>query len=138
MSVVEGDVRPIVVGFDGSSGARAALRWAAQEASFRGAPLKIVQAWTEGEFGTAEELGEYTQTELEKECREEVTYPSVHWEALAEHGRTVDVLVEESETAQMLVLGTRHYGLLSELAHGSVGLRAATREGAPVVVVVRD
>jgi nucleotide-binding universal stress UspA family protein len=40
--VVMMETFPIVVGFDGSAGARAALRWALDEAAARTAPLRLV------------------------------------------------------------------------------------------------
>ena len=60
----------IVVGFDGSKGAAAALAWAVREAEIRGDKLCIVQAWTAGEFGTDAEIEAYTQTKLDTSVRE--------------------------------------------------------------------
>jgi nucleotide-binding universal stress UspA family protein len=138
MLMTHEDEKPIVVGYDGSPGAVAAVRWAAQEAAFRHAPLRIVQSWTSGQFGTDAEKEQYTERSVAEACRNLITDSSVEWEARAVCGKPADVLASEGGAGQMLVVGSRQYGLISELAHGSVGLRVATRESAPVVVVVRD
>ena len=41
----------VVVGVDGSPGARAALRWALREARLRNSPVRAVHAWTFGYIG---------------------------------------------------------------------------------------
>jgi nucleotide-binding universal stress UspA family protein len=41
----------VVVGVDGSDGAKEALRWALAEARLRRAPLRIVHAWTSAYMG---------------------------------------------------------------------------------------
>src|SRR5579864_5188056 len=43
----------VVVGVDGSDGAKEALRWALAEARLRKAPLRIVHAWTYAYMGGA-------------------------------------------------------------------------------------
>ncbi|HYU04000.1 MAG TPA: universal stress protein, partial [Jatrophihabitantaceae bacterium] len=45
--------RPLVVGVDESSGTEAALRWAAEDAQARSAPVRLVCAYRH-EIGTAE------------------------------------------------------------------------------------
>ena len=58
----------VVVGVDGSPGARAALRWALREARLRRSPVRTVHAWTFGYIGGSVEgypywggsIGSYT------------------------------------------------------------------------------
>ncbi len=128
----------VVVGYDGSDGSRAALMWAAEEASFRHWPLEAVRAWTPGEFGTDEELSDYTQTHLEKEVSEALTGRDVAWTAVAERGAAGKVLQERAADAQMVVVGSRGHGALSGLLLGSVSTHVATHSGAAVVVIVKE
>src|SRR5665213_4001159 len=51
------DSASIVVGVDDSTGSRAALSWAADEASRRGAPLALVYAWRPMYQSEADPLG---------------------------------------------------------------------------------
>ena len=128
----------IVVGFDGSDGSRAALDWALNEAVIRRAPLEVVRAWTPGEFGTNEELGEYTQSHLEKEVGDALGERDVQWTAVAERGAAGKVLLERAAGAQMLVVGSRGHGALGGLLLGSVSSHVATHSGAAVVVIVKE
>ena len=45
----------VVVGVDGSDGAKEALRWALAEARLRKAPLRIIHAWTYAYMGAPAE-----------------------------------------------------------------------------------
>ena len=130
--------KKIVVGFDGSDGSTAALHWAVREATLRDVALEAVRAWTPGEFGTDEEMGQYTQAHLEKEMAEIITDPTLRWSALAERGSAAKVLLERGRDAQMLVVGSRGHGAISGLLLGSVSSQVATHAGAPVVVIVKE
>lgn len=130
--------RKIVVGFDGSDGSRAALDWAAREAALRGVELEVVRAWTPGEFGTDEEMLEYTQIHLEKELTEDLTDSTVKWSAIAERGPAAKILLDRGKDGQMLVVGSRGHGAISGLLLGSVSSQVASHSGAPVVVIVKE
>lgn len=128
----------IVVGYDGSEGARSALDWAVQEAALRHAPLEVVRAWTPGEFGTDEELNDYTQSHLEKELSDTLgSRGDVTWSAVAERGAAAKVLLERATDSAMVVVGSRGRGALSGLLLGSVSSHVATHSGAAVVVIVK-
>jgi nucleotide-binding universal stress UspA family protein len=130
--------KKIVVGFDGSAGARAALDWAVDEAEMRHAPLEVVRAWTPGEFGSDEELGEYTQNHLEKELADILSGRSVEWTASAPRGSAGKVLLEEANGSQMLVVGSRGHGKVAGMLLGSVSTHVVTHSGAAAVVIVKD
>ncbi len=130
--------KKILVGFDGSEGSLAALHWAAKEAAWRNADLEVFRAWTPGEFGTDEEMLDYTQTHLEKEVQEALGDSTVHWTAVAERGAAAKLLSERGRDAQMLVVGSRGHGAISSLLLGSVSSQVATHSGAPVVVIVKE
>lgn len=128
----------IVIGYDGSDGSRAALGWAAREAELRQSPLEVVRAWTPGEFGTDEELSDYTQSHLEKEVAETLAGRDVTWTAVAERGAAAKVLMDRASDSQMVVVGSRGHGALSGLLLGSVSSHVATHSGAAVVVIVKE
>jgi nucleotide-binding universal stress UspA family protein len=133
------DYSKIVVGYDGSKGSELALEWAAREARLRGVPLSVVRAWTTGEFGTDEELGDFTQQQLEKDVAEALSHDqSLPWQAVAAMGSPAKVLIEHSAGAQMLVVGSRGHGGFAGLLLGSISQQVSAHSGAPVVVIVRD
>src|SRR5262245_54863973 len=97
----------VVVGVDGSDGGAAALEFAAAEAAFRGAPLRIVSVWQVPvqAYGAdfvppldaatldlfrvrAEEVADEALAAAKK------LQPSVDGEALAVHGHPADVLLQ--------------------------------------------
>lgn len=138
MTVTEQAHRPIVVGFDGSHGAATALEWAAGEADCRAVPLRVVKAWSPGEFGTDADQQGYAEEQLDKAVSAVIDGRNIEWSAVAEKGSAAKVLLGQAQDAQMLVVGSRGHGALSGLALGSVGIQVTTHEGAPVVVVVRS
>ena len=134
MSNVSTSQPRIVVGFDGSEGSQPALAWAIREAQLRHCKLDAVRAWTPGEFGTDDDIEAYTLEHLEKEVAEAVGGSPVSWQAFADKGGAAKVLTARAAGAEMLVVGSRGHGALTNLLLGSV----STHVGAPVVVIVRS
>ncbi len=129
----------IVVGFDGSKGAVAALEWAAKEAQLRGDRLCVVQAWTAGEFGTDEDIAAYTQGKAESEAAAVLDgYPGLEWEVVALRGSPAKVLVDHSANADMLVVGSRGHGGFAGLLLGSVSHQVSAHAGTAAVVIVHS
>jgi nucleotide-binding universal stress UspA family protein len=141
-------VETIVVGVDGSEGGTAALEFAAREAAFRGARLRIVCAWqvpvpTHGvEFGpppdtVAWDAFRVGAQRLADDALDSVTklHPSLDGEALAERGQPADVLLEQSAGATMVVVGRRGLGGFGSLLLGSVSQQVVQHANCPVVVV---
>ena len=143
----------ILVGFDGSAGAEAALRFALSEASIRGADVRLVHAWrptpyTVGTRGIGPfphsveaEIAAKRDAELTA-LREHVGRAQVRAAAhdvrvdiVGVEGAPQDVLVEESRDADLLVVGTRGHGRVASLALGSVGRGCAQHGSCPVVLV---
>lgn len=136
----------IVVGVDGSEGSVEALRWALEEARLRGDDVRAVHAWTypivAGPMGaiippmarddverTAEEaleesIAELSDTELQAQV-----------ERVVVEGSPSAVLVEESEGADLLVIGSRGHGDFAGLLLGSVSHQCAHRSWCPVVII---
>jgi nucleotide-binding universal stress UspA family protein len=138
----------IVVGVDGSSGSKAALRWALAEARLRQTRVEAVYAWSlpypaigsvwapgvdEETLASlherAEQLLDQTVSAVADEAAEvEVTRSAIEGPAGA-------VLVEKSEGAELLVVGSRGLGGFRELLLGSVSHQCAQHAHCPVVII---
>jgi len=138
----------IVVGVDGSEGGAAALEFAAGEAAFRGARLRIVSAWqvpivTAGVDFTppldaatwdavrlrAQDFADEALASVKKQ------HPSLEGEASAVQGQAADVLLEQSRDATLIVVGRRGLGGFRSLLLGSVSQQVVQHATCPVVVV---
>ena len=145
--------KPIVVGIDGSDASREALRWAAEEARLRSAPLVAVYAWsfippqTIGDPGLlAVPAGDFPgQLEAEREAASGALEAAVA-DALAAapgigvdqrlvEGDPGDALVKESESAQLVVVGSHGRSGIQAALLGSVSRHVTTHAACPVVVV---
>src|SRR5207344_3450594 len=136
----------VVVGVDGSESSMAALRVAAEEAKTRGAKLRIVVAWhiplavyTDG-LPPPEEITSDMQGAAQEiaEQAEAAVPAGVEYEAKLCEGQAADVLVEESEGAEVLVVGSRGLGGFARLVLGSVSQHVSHHAKCPVVIVPPD
>jgi nucleotide-binding universal stress UspA family protein len=147
----------IVVGVDGSAGAREALRWALAEARVRKAQLRAVHAWMFGYVGgvvarypyAGGALGSLTSLglvggDLQREAEElleraiaEVAGETegVEIERKVVEGAAAQVLVNAVTENDLLVVGSRGHGGFSSLLLGSVSLQCAHHARCPVVIV---
>ncbi|NNE72524.1 MAG: universal stress protein [Acidimicrobiales bacterium] len=137
--------RRIVVGVEGSGGARAALRFAIQEAKYRDAYIDVVTAYLSTYVPVAAEIG-FTPLdpidlvgEVEKMQQEVVQSviddDSVEIRTRLLKGRAAETLIEASEGAEMLVVGNRGRGGFRGLLLGSVSHQIAQHASCPVVIV---
>jgi nucleotide-binding universal stress UspA family protein len=153
----EGDTRRsrIVVGVDGSPGARAVLGYALGQARRRGADLDVVSTyWLEPSyFGGAplddvdpEGIHDATQDRaraLIDEVRQDPATPlptggrETRIRLIVAEGPATHKLIKRSEGADLLVVGSRGRGAIRSLALGSVALHCVTHARCPVVVVHR-
>jgi nucleotide-binding universal stress UspA family protein len=128
----------IVVGYDGSSDANSALDWAAQSAATRQQPLDVVIVATDlaadiGPFRTRdEETVEQWRTDASDRLKE---LDVVHCTVEVRRGAIVPELVEASDGAEMLVVGSRGHSLPAGSVTGSVSQHAARHAHCPVVAV---
>ena len=138
----------IVVGVDGSDGGAAALEFAAGEAVFRGARLRIVSAWQVPAAayggGFAPPLDPATwdafragaqQVADDALAKVKKLQPSLEGEALAVKGQPADVLLEQGADATLIVVGRRGLGGFRSLLLGSVSQQVVQHATCPVVVV---
>ena len=138
------ELSPVVVGVDGSDPARAAMRWAADDAARRGRPLRIVHAV--GPWGSAspfypapvimEALYE-TGREILAHSAEDVHawHPQLPVTTTLRAEPPPVVLRREAEGAFEVVVGHRGLGGFTGLLLGSVGLHTVGYASGPVVVV---
>ena len=132
----------VVVGVDGGGCALAAVRWAAEEAARRGAPLRIVHAASylgrRVEPGTAPpELRRARRITAQAYTRAKHAAAGVQAATEVVPGEPGRVLVEAAATAQLVVLGIATTGAVDELVAAPVAQRVAARSRTPVVVVPR-
>jgi nucleotide-binding universal stress UspA family protein len=138
----------VVVGIDGSDTSRRAAGWAAREARLRGAKLEIVSAWQIPLYGYAyaggvaisqdivKGLVENAEEHLAEAIREARTEAGdVELETIAAEGQPANVLLEVSEGADILVVGSRGLGGFRELLLGSVSQQCAQHASCPVVII---
>jgi nucleotide-binding universal stress UspA family protein len=139
--------RTVVVGVDGSAEALRAVRWAVPEARRRQAALRLVTAfaWTEDRLVGLPGLGQapygqYLRTAAERGLAAAAAAateldPDLRVERELILGFPGGVLVEQSQTAELLVIGDRGRGRISSALAGSVAIGVAAHAACPVVVV---
>jgi nucleotide-binding universal stress UspA family protein len=135
------DDAPVVVGIDGSPAAEAATALAFDEASHRGVPLVALHAWSD--VGVFPILGmdwhvyrdEGDEVLGERLAGWQEIYPDVQVHRRLVCDAPARWLVNESESAQLVVLGSRGRGGFRGLHLGSVSLAVAQSARVPVIVV---
>jgi nucleotide-binding universal stress UspA family protein len=136
-------VAPVVAGVDGSTDAGLAIDLAAWEADRRHAPLRLVcgfrQVYAYGVLATGYDLDRQVRDLddmlIAESARIGRRYPDlvVHTEVVG--GVPASVLVDESASAQLVVVGSRGLGGFASLLLGSVSAQVAAHAKAPVIVV---
>lgn len=140
--------REIVVGVDGSAAALKALDWAIDEASRRGFSLRVIHTWEVPPVGTLTGVPTFALPEVmddikgqEMRATAEVLaghrerYPDVTVRQSVERGSPVTALVDASEHAAMVVVGSRGRGGFVGLLLGSVSHGVVNQAKCPVAVV---
>ena len=136
-------MRTVVAGLDGSSESRAAVEWAAREATLRGLPLKVVHVWepVPEPMAQAPLLGAETQQHWSERIPRETTeglrlrHPGIEITMEQSSGRPAETLVKAAQDAELLVLGSRGLSGIGGFMMGSVGLAVIAHAERPVVLV---
>ncbi|MBP2705087.1 universal stress protein [Microbispora sp. RL4-1S] len=135
-------VRPVLVGYDGSPAGEAALRWAVEEARLRGAPLTVCHAWCwsypfrppdEKTLEVLRCLGAMVADEGVRKAHSFAEGLEVRWHL--KRGWPAAVLLEASRDADLVVLGSRGHAGFDDVMVGSTAVQVPARGDRPVVVV---
>jgi nucleotide-binding universal stress UspA family protein len=137
----------IVVGLDGSSHSHKALTWAAQEAAIRNTPLTVLTVHQAvvgyaggpttypGDQAETAKARDAAQAETDKVLGELGTNRPSDVTVTAVHGLPAQELVAASESADLIVVGSRGTGGFSRLLLGSVTGQIAEHASCPVTIV---
>jgi nucleotide-binding universal stress UspA family protein len=136
-------VGPVVVGVDGSPVSEDALAFAFDAAAARRVPLVAVHSYEPPFFHPDSAIvvdWEAVHTEEQEVLAERLAgwgerYPDVPVERVVVQGVPAATLVEQSETAQLVVVGSHGHGSLAGLILGSVSRAVLHRARCPVAVV---
>ncbi|MEE9416991.1 MAG: universal stress protein [Acidimicrobiales bacterium] len=141
----------IVVGIEGSGGARAGLQWAICEARYRSALIEVVTAYSPTYVPAAPDVGfmpvnmtdivsevQALQDAVVSSVQERIDAAGVEVTQTIIRGRAADALVKVAEGADMLVVGNRGRGGFRGLRLGSVSHQIAQHASCPVMIVRTD
>ena len=138
---------PVVVGIDGSVVSTKATEWAFAEASARNARLIAVHTWMDPQVQAAAagiSLTEEDWKQLEEQQFQTLSerlagfsdrYPDVKVERFVTRDRAVRALVEQSENAQLVVVGSHGRGGFAGMVLGSTSRALLQAAPCPVMVV---
>lgn len=135
------DDSPVLLGIDGSPSSEDATALAFDEASRRGVDLVALHAWSD--VGVLPVLGmdwhryedEGHEILAERLAGWQDQYPDVHIQRRIVCDQPARWLVDESQKAQLVVVGSHGRGGFSGMMLGSVGSKVAQASHAPVIVV---
>jgi nucleotide-binding universal stress UspA family protein len=139
-------VSAVIVGLDRSGLGQAAAHYAAELASHRHLPLRLVHAYEPITYPvvppvgwtpelkvlarkSAQELIDHTVEELR------VGHPDLKMSSLLKVGGPVKALLEQSKAADTIVLGSRGRGGFADLMVGSTTLHVAAHAVCPVIAI---
>jgi nucleotide-binding universal stress UspA family protein len=140
MSSDNAAARRIVVGIDGSGPSLAAMEWAARQAEFTGSALETLIVWQVAmSYGSAMPVadpGAEARKVLDSAVGDlQKAHPQVEIRSSVVEGIPAQVLVEASNDADLLVVGSRGHGEVAGLLIGSVSEHCVTHAHCPVLVM---
>ena len=139
----------LVVGFDGSEASKSALRWASAAAAYRGASVRVLSSYAMPPVVDYYGLGgAVANPEQARSLREACTsqlhdsvtaaikaHPALGFDYRADSNNAVEMLVEESAGADLVVLGSNGASPTRSFLLGSVNLEVLHLSACPVAVV---
>jgi nucleotide-binding universal stress UspA family protein len=132
----------LVVGVDGSPSARSALRWAAAQAKATGGRIHAIMAWeypalygwepTHPHQDFAATAGRVLSQSVHDALGSDLEVPV---EESVIPGHPAQVLIDASQHAALLVVGSRGHGTFAGTLLGSVSQHCVQHAACPVVVI---
>jgi nucleotide-binding universal stress UspA family protein len=131
----------VVVGVDGSPGSKWELAWAVRTARREGAALDVVATWEHTPSWSLAAVP--TEYSARADCERSVVaaVDEVLWgerpmdlRIIVRHGSAAEALIEKSEQALLVVVGSSSRRGLKRLLHSSVGAVVARHAACPVLV----
>ena len=132
---------PVLLGIDGSPASEAASAWAFDEASRLGVPLVALHVWSDvGVFPIPGLDWQKYESQAEEILAERLAgwqeqYPDVLVQRRLECDQPARWLLEESDHAQLVVVGSHGRGGFAGMLLGSVGAAVVQSAKVPVIVV---
>jgi nucleotide-binding universal stress UspA family protein len=138
-------IQRIVVATDGSATAQAAVAWAAELAAPLGAAVVVISVidyvhlYPSAMYFPADdtEMRERLDADLSGAWSEPMRHAGIKFRTLVREGSPGAVIVETAaaEKADLIIMGSRGHGRLSEFVLGSVAHRVTHHARTPVVIV---
>jgi nucleotide-binding universal stress UspA family protein len=142
MSVASSPAPRVVVGVDGSSQSKRALRWATAVAASFGASIEAVAAWQTPSMSGWGPVAVAWDPKQDMEICLKDAVDDVFGDNRPEHlhlsvreGHAAQVLIQQSTGAAMVVVGSRGHGGFAGLLLGSVSASVAELAHCPVLVI---
>ena len=138
--------RAVVIGVDGSPGSESALRWGLDLADSRAAPVRLVHAFEPSmhdiRIGGTYDVGilitvtDHAQALLDTvAARVRADHPDLDVTTRLVDDDAGAALVDESDTAALVVIGTHGVGMFSSLVAGTTAMHLARHARCTVVAV---
>jgi nucleotide-binding universal stress UspA family protein len=136
----------VVVGLDRSDAGRAAVEYAADLANRRHLPLHLLYAFEPSQYAVGPTTGWAPSVEIVLRNSAQrvgadtaevlgILYPDLEVTSAVQTGSATQLLIEASQDAHTLVLGSRGSGGFADLLVGSTTLHVASHAGCPVIAV---
>ena len=138
--MLESPELPLLLGIDGSPASEMATAIAFDEASWRGAGLIALHAWSHADISQVASLEESAQRRVAEETLGErlagwgESYPDVKVTRRVVFDSPARCLLEEAESAQLVVLGSHGRNGFSGMRLGSVSTAVVHGAGVPVII----